>query len=258
MTFNIFLKGFRLQMRIVVFFFVVGALLGMLAMRFGGDPKEINQLATRTQELSEPLKTNVEKTLTGKNSTSWVYFLFGNGFTNTLFFSLIFMVATFKSFHKVDVKPGFISQKLYQFTSFYLKIFKLDLNSSPTFLNLAAMLSFPNFVGFGFLAFSFGLFTVSAIKMTCLGFYFAAIIPHGIFEIPAAIASSSLPLALLIEIVRQKRENETVDTWPLSREIVFSKNTGIIIAAIFLLTLTAAVIEAHFTDVVFKFFYPSI
>jgi uncharacterized membrane protein SpoIIM required for sporulation len=59
-----------------------------------------------------------------------------------------------------------------------------------------------------------------------------------------------MSLAMLIEIIRQKRENENADTWQISRQLAFSRSTAKILAIIFTATLIAAIIEGHYTEMV--------
>lgn len=259
MTFSIFARGFWLQTRIVLFLFIAGSLIGLLAMSFGLSPKTIIDSSKKLQTLSEPLKEGVSKVISGNNEHSWVFYLFGNGLADVMFLSTFFMASSVKTFHENNGVPGLFTSTLLKFTGWYLGFFNLNLNSSPSFRNLAMLLSFPSVVGMGFLAFSFGSFSVSGIKMTSLLFYLAAIVPHGIFEIPSAVASGAMPLAMLIEIVRQKRENADADTWQIARQLAFSRFTGIILAVIFAGTLMAAIMEGHYTGMIFEhFFLPAI
>ncbi len=258
MTLRIFIRGFWLQTSIALFFFMAGILIGWLAMSSGVSPEALNNSSIKLQEFSEPLKDRVEKTVSGENENSWIYFLFGNGLANSLFISPFFLIATFKSFHETGGRPGNDNQSnlgifptlMFKFTGWYLRLCNLALNSSHSFLNLAMVLTFQGLVAFGFLSFCFGSFTVSAVRIIGLRFYLAAIMPHGIFEIPAALASGAMPIAMLIEIVRQKRENEDADTWQIARQLVFSRSTGIILAVIFAATLAAAIIEGHYTKLI--------
>ena len=241
------MRGFWLQFRVVTVMCLLGMLVSVALMSAGVSSRSVSDASLAPQKLSRSAIAKASDTVSGGQEKSWHYYLINNGLTALLpigfFYLNLFILRPFDK----EVVPGPLTGLLYRFVGWYLQILGLKLNSSTAFLHMAMALSFVSVAALGVMAFLFGLIIPAAIKLTGALFFFGAILPHGIFEIPAAIASGAIPLAVFAEIVRRRREDEMADSGLIAREIGLSRSMFAAIACLVVCVIVAAVIESQYT-----------